>query len=76
MPNRMYQSLATPPSHCMTSAHPVPAHSPDINALEVAVITRWGLGREVAITPLKSLWTFLLAWTLFPFREGRAKPSP
>lgn len=42
MPNRMYQSLATPPSHCMASAHPVPAHSPDINALEVAVTTRWG----------------------------------
>lgn len=55
----------------MASAHPV---HPQPNTLEAAVMIRSGLRREVAITPLKSLWTFLLAWTLLLLRE-RAEPS-
>lgn len=68
--------LPTPPSHCMASAHPVPAHSLDTNTLQVAVTTRWGLRREVDITPLKNPVDLSVAWTLFPCREGRANSSP
>ena len=42
------------------SAHPAPIHSPTPpHTLEAAVMIRSGRRREVAITPLKSLWTFL-----------------
>lgn len=37
--------------------YPAPAH-PHPDTLEATVMIRLGLGREVAITPLKSLWTF------------------
>lgn len=56
-------------TECNTLPYPLPVtawplptlhlSTPNPNTLEAAVMIRLGLGREVAITPLKSLWTFL-----------------
>lgn len=50
-----------------------PSHAPYIAPLEAAVLIRWGLGKEVAITSLKSLWTFLVAWILLPGSGGKVQ---
>lgn len=58
----------------MASARPAPAH-PHPDTLEAAVMIRSGLGREVAITPLKSLWTFRFVGLDSSFfgEEGKAQ---
>lgn len=59
----------------MASAHPASVHRLP-NTLEAAVMIRSGLGREVAITLLKSLWTFLSAGLDSSSFGERAKPRP